>query len=99
MKKVKVEDLKKDDVIIIYKDRGFVCYKLLHNPMLSKKSNMRRYKAVKCSVKMNIEVRGAMPHTYNLKIRLFAPPDKHNATERVNLMWRDILLIEEHDRI
>lgn len=97
MKKVKVKDLKKDDVIIINKSANFVCYKLLHDPALSKITG--RYKAVKCSVKMDVEVRGAMPYTYNLKIRLFAPPDEHNVTERVDLTYRDILLIEEHDRI
>lgn len=98
MKKVKVEDLKKDDVIIIYKDRGFVCYKLLHDPMLSKNSTTR-YKDVKCSVKMEIINRGTPPYTWVIKIREFAPPEEHNNTERVDLRWRDILLIEKYDRI
>ena len=98
MKKVTIGELKKDDVVIIYKDRGFVCYKLLHDPMFSKGSTTR-YKAVKCSVKMDTIIKGDDRYRWTYRQRYFAPPEEHDNIERVNLRWKDILLIEEHDRI
>lgn len=89
--------LEKGDEIIIATSSNLKRIKLLQKPELSKKkhwSGSSRYKAVKASIRQDVETRSCGNSVYHIKKDVFAPAEEHNLVKRFNLNFKDVLLLK-----
>lgn len=90
---IHVEDLQKDDVILIPSSGTFRLYKVLAEPKMNPKT--AKYSAVKCSTYVR-HVESINPYSKRTMILTYydpLPPDQHNMTVSINFRWKNIWLL------
>jgi len=106
MKLVEIKDLEVGDEILISCQSGFKYLRVLKKPVIGTRIHWRTqqpcYKSVKCSTKRTEKVvtwvRNSKTYSRTVKEWEFTPED-HNVTTFVNLMDKQILLVNKDNLI